>query len=358
MQILVVPPAQSPDVAPWLRIVAANMSGFKSQPEVIRRSCNQRGEKAEVRRWSEAEYLPLAGQRPRHPGAGLYLNKAGMLLERTLDGKRYLRKDPGDYIADEIYVFAPLSVVTDAQLAVVQQRAVTTMLPVGFRNWAQMPKVLREDLAAFGGNWEDAKAALTSVEGEDYLHTLQLFLSERVHPQLRTEVLNAGLDGRHHPTPAALPWLLAQADWNLNPCLVAMARNAAQEDPEQAWLLYRHPNAQVRLRLIDVYTGPADWFTWLVCESDTRVRTRILGAIEQSYNIAGLVEQLSHEQDEARCEAIGWVLAHWRPIVEDKQDWQALNNALFMDIGKTNRRDLKESLAKHGKLSLRGRFFT
>ena len=362
-ELLIIPPNQSNQASAWLKLAVANLQGFATQPEVIRRSINSGGMHAEVRRWSEFRYLPLAAK-PIVPNLqGLYLGSDARLYSRTRDGKRFLRNDPGDKIVDEIYIYNPLEELHPEHLAIVQHKVVAHLLPLGYVNWNLLPQAQRESLVSFGGDWLNAQAALASIDGadgegsEDYQQTLQLFLSDKVHPKLRQSVLNAGLDGRLHPAPDVLAWLLAQPDWNLDPCLVAMARNAAADSPEHAWLLIRHPNPQVRLRLIDVYAGEADWLEWLVCENDEKVRSRILGVIEQNYAVTDLTAQLAAEKNQARKEALGWALAHWRSLIETDADWQALNNALFMGIGKSNRKELKEYLAKHKKLSLRGRFF-
>ncbi|MDO5295455.1 MAG: hypothetical protein Q4F00_02275 [bacterium] len=356
-EILILPSSQPELTQRWLRLAAANLQGFATQPEVIRRSINKSGMHAEVRRWSETCYLPLIAKTVNTKIPGLYFGQDGQLYSRTLDGKRYLRNDPGDKIVDEIYLYTPISNVTAEHLAIVQKWAVLHLLPLGYANWQELSPEHRLSLVTFGGTWANAETALASVSGSEYQQTLQLFLSDKVHPKLRQSVLNAGLDGRLHPDPEVLAWLLAQTDWNLDPCLVAMARSAAADAPEKAWLLIRHPNSQVRLRLIDVYSGEADWLEWLVCETDEQVRSRLLSVIEQSYSVTDLTAQLSAEANSARKEAIGWALAHWRPLIETPQDWQSLNSALFMGIGKNNRKELKEYLAKHKKLSLRGRLF-
>ena len=356
-ELLILPPDNRESTARWLQLAVANLQGFATQPEVIRRSINKAGMHAEVRRWSQANYLPLIAKTANAKIPGLYLGQDGQLYYRTLDGKRYLRNDPGDKIVDEIYIYSPIADLTADHLAIVQKWTVLHLLPIGYANWRELPQEQRLSLVTFGGSWENAEAALAGVSGEEYQQTLQLFLSGRVHPKLRQSVLNAGLDGRLHPDPEVLAWLLAQPDWNLDPCLVTMARNAAADAPEQAWQLIRHPNSQVRLRLIDVYTGEADWLEWLVCENDEQVRSRLLSVIEQSYSITDLTALLAEEKDQPRKEAIGWALAHWRPVIESPQDWQALNSALFMGIGKSCRKELKEYLSKHKKLSLRGRIF-
>ena len=352
---LLVLPSSAASVPAWLRLATAHLQGFSTQPEVIRRTTNSSGMRAESRRWSQAGFLPLTPNSASPTAPRLFLGADSLLYVRHLDGKRFLRNDPGDQIVDEIYKYEVAESNSLEYLALVQARVVRHLLPLGYENWNLLPADRRIILAGFGGTWENAQRALDSVSAEEHLQTLQLFLGPKANPKLRQEVLDAGLEGRHRPGPEVLSWLLAQSDWNLNPSLVKMARNAVEDDPKRAWELIRHPNPQVRLRLADVFSGKADWLGWLVLESDDQVRARVAAAIEQSYTPATLVELLAQEKVSARKEAIGWALAHWNGDLQDDGDWQALNRALFMPIGKGNKKDIKERLAKYGKLSLKAR---
>ncbi len=353
--LLVLPPAETTAIAAWLRVAAEHLQGFSTQPEVVRRHINSSGMRAEVRRWSELSFLPLNANAKASALPRLFLHQDGTMLQRIPNGRRFLRNDPGDQIVDEIYKYVPVQEISPDYLRIVQHKAICHSLSHGYGCWAELTEEQRAILVGFGGGWSEAEMALESVEGEDHLHTLQLLLGDKAHPQLRQQVLEAGLDGRHRPNPVVLAWLLAQPDWNLNPSLVAMARNAVEDAPEQAWALIHHPNPQVRLRLADVFYGEADWVEWLINETDEKVRSRVQGALEQSYTPAALVRQLTSEKETTRKEAIGWALSHWRTPIEEPADWQALNRAITMGIGKQNRKDLQAMLRKQGKLSLRGR---
>ncbi len=274
---------------------------------------------------------------------------------RRLEGQRNLRRRPDDTIVDEIYEFRTLDQPAPAQLDVVRQRVLQRLYPLGYRHWNSLSGEHRRELARFGGNWQDATAALATCEGNDRVETLQLFLGPEAAPSLREEVREAGLAGHLRPGVDVLAWLLAQPDWNLQPGLVTMARTAVQDEPERAWALNGHPNPQVRLRLADLYEAPADWLSWLARETDDRVRDRILLAMERRHEPAELVDRLVSEKDPVRREALGWALVHWNRGITRRQDWQALNRALFTGIGRATRTRLKDKLARNGRLGLRAR---
>lgn len=340
-------------IAAWLAAAARNLEGYRPQPSVIRRSRDEHGMRVEARRWTTEPFLPLtyAGQ----PRESLMLAPDGRLVQCRLDGERHLRRKPNDTIVDEIYALDPLRTPTAEQLGVVRNRALAGLYPLGYRHWGQLLPEQRLELARFGGSWQDAQAALADVDGADRVETLQLFLGPEAAPQLRADVQDAGLRGDLRPGTDVLAWLLAQPDWNLQPGLVAMARTAVQDEADKAWLLNRHPNPQVRLRLADLFDGAADWLGWLAQETDGQVRDRILRALERRHAPAELVEQLLTEKDGIRREALGWALVHWNGGITRTQDWEALNRALFTGIGRENRARLKDKLARQGRLGLRAR---
>ncbi len=337
----------------WLEVAARNLEGYQAQPSVIRRSRNLQGTQAEARRWTTELFLALTPATPRRET--LMLTRDGVLTLRRLEGQRNLRRRPDDTIVDEIYEFLPLEHPTPAQLDIVRQRVLQGLYTVGYHHWDRLSTEHRRELARFGGNWQDATAALATCQGNDRVETLQLFLGPESAPGLREEVREAGLAGRLRPGVDVLAWLLAQPDWNLQPGLVAMARTAVQDEPERAWALNAHPNPQVRLRLADLFEAPADWLSWLARETDDQVRHRILLAMERRHEPAELVDRLVREKDPVHREALGWALVHWSRGITRRRDWQALNRALFSGIGRENRSRLKEKLARNGRLGLRAR---
>lgn len=345
------PDAGEAGVAAWLAAAARNLEGYRAQPSVIRRSRNVNGVRAEARRWTTEPFLPLTAVGRE----SLMLAPDGRLVLCRLDGERHLRRKPNDTIVDEIYELDPLRDPTPEQLVVVRERALTVLYPIGYRHWGQLLPEQRQELARFGGSWQDAQAALGDVDGADRVETLQLFLGPEAAADLRADVQDAGLRGDLRPGTDVLAWLLAQPDWNLQPGLVAMARTAVQDEPEKAWALNRHPNPQVRLRLADLIEGPADFLGWLAQETEGQVRDRILRALERRHSPADLVEQLLNEKDPVRREALGWALVHWSRGITRNQDWDALNRALFTSIGRENRARLKDKLARQGRLGLRAR---
>lgn len=355
VELLILPPVQEgpSEVARWLEIASRNLEGFQPQPSVIRRFYNARGIQAEARRWTTEPYLPLTPTTPRRET--LMLSREGSLHMRRLEGQRNLRRRPDDAIVDEIYEFQSLDNPTPAQLDVVRQRVLRGLFPTGYQKWDLLSERHRQELVRFGGGWQDAVAALECCEGSERVESLKLFLGPQAADSLRQEVQLAGLEGRLRPGVDVLAWLLAQPDWNLQPGLVAMARSAVQDDPENAWALNRHPNPQVRLRLADLFEGPADWLSWLAQETEARVRDRILRAMERRHDPADLVDQLQREKDPVRREALGWALVHWNRGITRSQDWRALNRALYSGIGPENRNRLKEKLARQGRLGLRAR---
>ncbi|MGI5843670.1 MAG: HEAT repeat domain-containing protein [Candidatus Xenobium sp.] len=353
--LLILPPSEGnrEEVSCWLEVAVRNLEGFRPQPSVIRRSHNVMGARAEARRWTTESFLPLTPTNPRRET--LMLGSDGWLHLCRLEGQRNLRQRPNDTIVDEIYEFQRLENPTPAQLDVVRQRVLLRLFPVGYQQWDLLSTQHRQELVRFGGGWQDAGAALERCEGIERVETLQLFLDQHAAESLRQEVQHAGLQGRLRPGVDVLAWLLAQPDWNLQPGLVAMARSAVQDSPEEAWELSRHPNPQVRLRLADLFENPADWLSWLARETDDRVRDRILRVLERRYDPADLVDQLHSEKDPVRREALGWALVHWNRGITRNQDWKALNRALSSGIGRENRTRLKEKLARQGRLGLRAR---
>jgi len=353
MLLLPSPQTDPTGVRRWLEVAARNLEGYQAQPSVIRRSRNLQGTQAEARRCTTEFYLPLTPATPRRET--LMLTRDGILTLRRLEGQRNLRRRPDDTIIDEIYEFRPLEQPTPVQLDVVRQRVLQRLYTVGYHHWDSLPAEHRRELARFGGNWQDASAALATCQGDDRVETLQLFLGPEAAPGLRQEVREAGLAGQLRPGVDVLAWLLAQPDWNLQPGLVAMARTAVQDEPARAWTLNAHPNPQVRLRLADLFEAPADWLSWLARETDDQVRNRILLAMERRHEPADLVDRLVCEKDPVHREALGWALVHWNRGISRRQDWQALNRALFSGIGRENRTRLKEKLARNGRLGLRAR---
>lgn len=339
--------------AAWLSAAARNLEGFRIQASVIRRSRNLNGSRAEPRRWTTQSFLPLTAPNPRRET--LMMAEDGRLVLCRLEGQRHLRRRPDDTIVDEIYEFLPLESPTPAQLDVVRQRVLQGLHPLGYQHWGSLSAEHRRELARFGGGWQEAAAALADCDGPERVEALQLFLGPEAAPSLRGEVQEAGLQGLLRPGVDVLAWLLAQPDWNLQPGLVAMARTAVQDEPDRAWELKSHPNPQVRLRLADLFEGPADWPGWLAQETDDQVRHRILLALERRHGPAELVELLQGETDPVRREALGWALVHWSRGITRKQDWQALNRALYTGIGRENRARLKDKLARQGRLGLRAR---
>lgn len=340
-------------IAAWLQAASRNLDGYRPQPSVIRRSRNERGMQVEARRWTAEPFLPLSpGWQPRDT---LMLAPDGRLVLCRLDGERHLRRKPNDTIVDEIYALHPLAAPTVEQLRIVRERALAGLYPLGYEHWSQLPAEQRRELVRFGGSWQDASAALADVDGPERVEALQLFLGPEAAPKLRADVQEAGFQGHLRPGTDVLAWLLAQPDWNLQPGLVTMARTAVQDEPAKAWELNAHPNPQVRLRLADLFEGDSDWLGWLAKETDGQVRDRILRALERHHSPAELVEQLQREKDNVRREALGWALVHWSRGITRKQDWAALNRALFTSMGRENRARLKDKLKSQGRLGLRAR---
>jgi hypothetical protein len=358
LRLLLLPPQASDDPdqtlaarSRWLAAAARTIRGYRQQPSVLRRTRNIRGSSVEVRRWTREAYVPLSPAGPQT----LMLSPQGELVLRRLDGVRHLRRRVDETIDDEIYVFVPLPQPESAHLERVRLRALADLHPLGYQNWKELDWPRRQALAAFGGGWKDAAAALRTVCGDERTRSLELFLSEEAHPQLREAVMAAGLRGELRPGADVLAWLLAQPDWNLQPGLVAMARTAAHEDPQAAFRLHTHPNPQVRLRLADLLTGPVDRVGWLAAEKDDAVRDRILRAMESHHSLPELVEKLASETDPVRREALGWALVHWGRPISEAREWEALNKALFARLGPHNRRRLKQKLQSAGRLGLKAR---
>ncbi|MBQ7568901.1 hypothetical protein IJT17_08860, partial [bacterium] len=167
IQLLVLPPEDANSTRAWLRLVALNVQGFATQPEVVRRYTNSSGMRAEVRRWSEGVYLPLTVKKATKAEGALFLGQDGRVFSRKLDGRRFLRNDPGDRIADEIYEYIQVDSITANHLAIAQKRAVMHLLPIGYANWDKLPSQQRISLVQFGGSWPNAQAALESVSGNE-----------------------------------------------------------------------------------------------------------------------------------------------------------------------------------------------
>lgn len=355
--LLAIPPPEA-DPREWLQTAARNLDGYRPQALVIRRSLRSGKRQAEARRWSRHLYLPLA---PAGDGGRLMLRRDGWLEVCRLDGIRRLRNRPGDTIRDEIYAFHPVPHPQPAQLEAVRRALLLRLYPQAYRSWRFLGRRERLALVEFGGGRAEALAALASVQGRERVETLALLLSPQAQAGLRREVLEAGLEGEVRPGAECLPWLLSRSDWNLQPALVAMARCAVEDEPEAAWHLRRHPNPRIRLRLVDLLasrpagSAPGSWVDWLAVESREEVRERILRAVERDHTPAELVEELLAEGDPVRREALGWVLVHWNPGVLGRRDWEALNRALFSGLGADNRARLREKLASHRRLSLKGR---
>ncbi|MCR5661453.1 MAG: hypothetical protein K6G50_04915 [bacterium] len=336
----------------WLKAASRLMRGYSTQAEIIRRYINDSQTKVEVKRWSEDKYLPLTTPAPR---ANLLMLRAdGCLIMRSLNEKRYLRRKPDDKIVDETYIFEQIDNPSEKCFLIIRRRIVLDLYKLGYENWTKLDRECREVLVDMAGNWQDAALALKQSEGNDRVETLQLFLGPQANAELQQGILQAGISGELHPGTEVLPWLLSTADWNMQQGLVALARNAAADDLEKAWSLTDHPNQQIRLRLADLIEK-GDLLGWLLKEPDEDVRKRILLSIERNLTPRNILAKISIEPDKSRREVLGWALANWSTGITDPADWDALNKALFADIGKKNIAKLKEMLSQHGKLSLKGK---
>lgn len=351
--LLQLPAESSAAVAAWLRTAVTHIKGFTTQPCIIRRAQANDGLQVDVRRWSTETFLPLAKPLPRKET--LMLREDGILTLRYLDGTRCLRSQQDELLTDEIYHFQEIEEPTAEQLDTVRLKAIITLYPEFYALWERLSDEQRVSLISCAGRWQDISAVLERQEGNERVHTMQILLSCPTAPNLRQEIVQAGIDGLLRPGAAVLPWLLARPDWNLNAGLVAMSRNAVSDEPDAAWSLTTHPNTQVRLRLADLLTDRSRLLNWIACEPDENVRSRILLSVEQLCRPRDLVAILAHEKDRTHREMLGWALANWSTGITASEDWAAMNSALFAGIGKRNRSQLKEKLAQHNRLSLKAR---
>jgi hypothetical protein len=322
--LLLLPRAE--DTEGWLQLAAETLQGYQPHPTVLRRTRTEGSpEHLEVRRLSPEPYLGLGSQLLLHP--------SGQLFQCRLEAVRHLRRRADSSIEDETYELAAVETPSAEQLDLVRHRCMDLLLSSAYASWDQLDWDQRAELARFGGGLEQANQALSLCAPSERLRTLQLLLGSQSH--LLEGGLKAGVE--------VVPWLLGQSDWNLKPDKVALARSAVLEDPSGAWELHSHPNALVRLRLVDlVDLSQFDWLSWLASESDVRVRDRLRQAVERLYTPSQIVDLLMTDGLAVRREALGWLLVHWKGDV----DLKALSRALTAKLGGENKSRLKGKLTR------------
>lgn len=343
---------ETAETSTWLELAARTLPGYQPQPTVVRRTRTEGApEHLEVRRWSPEPYTHLGAQLLLSPEGGLFLSR--------LEAVRHLRRRADSTIEDEIYELVSLPEPSREQLELVRSACLALLVEEGYTRWADLSWEQRLALARFGGSGEQANQALALSSPADRLGTLQLLVGEEAHPELRAAVQELARQGGLKAGIEVVPWLLGQSDWNLCPDKVALARSAVQDDPTGAWELRSHPNAMVRLRLVDlIELSEFDWLEWLARETDPAVRDRLRQSLERLYTPAQIVEKLMQEKQAMRREALGWVLVHWKGDIQRSDDIKALNRALSARLGGENKSRLRGKLSRMGQLELKARLFT
>lgn len=327
--LLLLPRAEDTD--PWLQLAAETLQGYQPYPTVLRRTRTEGSpEQVEVRRLSPEPYLSLGSQLLLHP--------SGQLFQCRLEAVRHLRRRADSTIEDETYELTPVEVPSAEQLELVRHHCMDRLLSSAYASWDQLDWEQRAELARFGGGLEQANQALALCAPSERLRTLQLLLVSQ--PHLLDGGLKAGVE--------VVPWLLGQNDWSLKPDRVALALSAVRENPAGAWELRNHPNALVRLRLVDLLDlSQYDWLSWLTAESDPPVRDRLRQAVERLHTPSQIVDLLMTDSVAVRREALGWLLVHWKGDL----DLKALSRALTAKLGGENKSRLKGKLTRLKQLS-------
>ncbi len=138
-------------------------------------------------------------------------------------------------------------------------------------------------------------------------------------------------------------WLLKRPDWNTNSCVTFMALGIAAEHPQEISRLMLHPNNLVRLHLADIIDNTEVLLEWLKWENNPAIRRRILLSLQRTTSPTALVSKIKQiqntestttksENNEAKLEIIGWVLATWRQGFTDESIRQALQEAANLPI--------------------------
>ena len=325
----------------WLSIAANNLTDFAKQPCVVRRTCVDGLTQNEVRRWSEAQFLPLQSYSENSPNP-LFLGDDSHLYLRMLHGRRSLRRNPGDEIVDDVYIYELVENPLESQLEQVRCKFIATFYKVGYANWSNLSVAERLALVSYQGGGVDAKTALDQLYDGDQIPSLELFLGHAAPNHMRREVWNLGASGELHLNAHSLVWLLKRFDWNTNASVVTMTKTIMAENNEEAIQFITHPNPLIRQHLADLIENKAVLLDWLKFETNETVRRHIFLSLEQFTSISELVKWLA-EPDHSP-EVIGWVLASWNRGFSSEQEIKALRQALRYPLGKANLKSIKEKL--------------
>lgn len=343
----------------WLRLASDNLRSFGKQPCVVRRSIKDNDTQAEVRRWSEELFLLIEDK--NNDCTDLFMGEDANLYQRSLDGQRILRHDPGDEIIEDIYVYTKVDNPLGVQLELVRCQVIDVLYEVGYANWPCLSTAERLALVSHKSGSAEAKQALDSLYDGDQTSTLEMFLGHTAEEKFKHEVWEAGKRGKFRLNAKALLWLLKRPDWNTNSCVTFMALGIAAEHPQETSQFMLHPNNLIRLRLADLIDNTDVLLEWLGWENNSYVRRRILLSLQRTTSPAALVSKIKSCQNvspatkaksaELDPEIIGWVLANWRQGFVENDIKTALLAALQLPIGENNQKKIKDLLKQYRFIS-------
>jgi hypothetical protein len=319
-------PGSHPAAERWLQSAARVLQGFQPYPLVVRHTL-ERGAQAvrEPRRWTETPFLRLDER--ADSAEPLLLDPQGRVSQGRLQRRRWIRQSLQINVYDEIFEVERLTRLQGAELELVMSALIRQQGLLFWKRWREFGTEQQQRLIRVAQPWDVLRPALQS-HPEVATQALPLLLGSAAHPDNRAALLHAGCHGHYAPPAETLPYLLVQAEWNLEPGLLGLIRAALDATPERAWAWRVHPNPVVRRRLAQLLPAGRPWLDWLQEEGDSPTRQALQLRIEAEHAPEQLVELLLAESSPSRRAALGWILTRWSRPWLPPDAWKAVEKTL------------------------------